>query len=90
MASVVFYFQVHQPFRLRRYSIFDSGADYFDESANQAICRKVADKCYLPTNSLIARLIDEHEGRFKVSYCISGMAVEQFRAYAPEVLESFM
>jgi len=90
MASVVFYFQVHQPFRLRRYSIFDSGADYFDARANEAICRKVADKCYLPTNSLIARLIDENEGGFKVSYSISGMAVEQFRLYAPEVLESFV
>ena len=89
MASVVFYFQVHQPFRLRRYSIFDSGTNYFDDQANADICRKVAEKCYLPTNAIIAELIAAHEGRFKVSYSITGMAIEQFRLYAPEVLESF-
>ena len=89
MASVVFYFQVHQPFRLRRYSIFDSGSDYFDGSANAAICRKVAEKCYLPTNAVIADLLEAHAGRFKVSYSLTGMAVEQFQRYAPEVLESF-
>ena len=53
MASVVFYFQVHQPFRLRRYSIFDSGTNYFDEVANDSICKKVAQKCYLPANRVI-------------------------------------
>ena len=53
MASVVFYFQVHQPFRLRRYSIFDSDTNYFDDARNEEICRKVADKCYLPANAVI-------------------------------------
>ena len=89
MASVVFYFQVHQPFRLRRYSIFDSGTNYFDGQANRDICRKVADKCYLPTNAVIADLIRMHQGRFKVSYSITGMALEQFQQYTPEVLDSF-
>ena len=89
MASVIFYFQVHQPFRLRRYSIFDSGSNYYDDGANARICRKVADKCYLPTNELIAGLIRAHQGRFRVSYCITGMAVEQFRRYCPDVLDSF-
>ena len=89
MASVVFYFQVHQPFRLRRYSIFDSGTNYFDGRANAEICRKVAGKSYLPTNAVIADLIRMHEGRFRVSYSITGMAIEQFRLYAPEVLDSF-
>lgn len=89
MASVVFYFQVHQPFRLRRYSIFDSGTNYFDDEANAQVCRKVASKCYLPTNAVIADLIRAHEGRFKVTYSITGMAIDQFRRYAPEVLASF-
>ena len=43
MASVVFYFQVHQPYRLRRYTIFDSAANYFDDHSNETICRKVAE-----------------------------------------------
>ena len=90
MASVVFYFQVHQPFRLRHYSIFDSGTNYFDDEANAAICRKVADKCYLPTNALILDLIRRHEGRFRVSYSLTGLAIEQFRRFAPDVLDSFL
>jgi alpha-amylase len=89
MASVVFYFQVHQPFRLRRYSIFDSDASYFDDQQNEAVCRKVASKCYLPTNQVIADLIAEHEGRFRVSYSLTGTVVEQFQRWAPEVLQSF-
>ncbi|MBL7134620.1 MAG: polysaccharide deacetylase family protein [Phycisphaerae bacterium] len=89
MASVVFYFQVHQPNRLRRYSIFDSGTNYFDDRANEDICHKVADKCYRPTNACIRELIDRHEGRFRVSYSLTGTIIEQFRRWRPEVLESF-
>ena len=90
MASVVFYFQVHQPHRLRRYSIFDSGTDYFDDQANAEICRKVASKCYLPANALITELIGAHDGRFRVNYSVTGMAIEQFRRFCPEVLDSFV
>jgi len=89
MASVVFYFQVHQPFRLRRYTIFDSGANYFDEHHNEEVCRKVASKCYLPTNRLILELIERHQGRFRVSYSLTGTVLEQFQHWAPEVLQSF-
>jgi len=89
MASVCFYFQVHQPYRLRHYTIFDTGTDYFDEQKNAQICRKVAGKCYLPTNRLMLDLIREHEGRFKVAYSITGVILDQFKEYAPEVLASF-
>jgi len=89
MASVVFYFQVHQPNRLRRYSIFDSGTNYFDDQANEEICNKVVDKCYLPANACIRELIDRHEGRFRVSYSLTGTVIEQFQRWRPEVLESF-
>jgi alpha-amylase len=89
MSDVCFYFQVHQPYRLRRYSVFDTDPYYFDELRNAEICRKVAHKCYLPTNRLMRRLIDRHGGRFKVSFSISGVAIEQFERYVPEVLETF-
>jgi alpha-amylase len=89
MASVVFYFQVHQPFRLRRYSIFDSDSSYFDNRRNEEICRKVAQKCYLPTTKLIYDLIKEHQGRFRVSYALTGLIVEQLRRWAPDVLDLF-
>jgi alpha-amylase len=85
------YFEVHQPYRLRRFSYFDRDSEqaYFDEAANADILRKVARKCYLPTNALIRDLIERHDGRFRVSYSITGVALEQFEEYAPEVLKSF-
>ncbi|MFH1209873.1 MAG: glycoside hydrolase family 57 protein [archaeon] len=91
MVSVCFYFQVHQPYRLRRYSIFDIGKNhnYFDDHKNKAVMEKVSKKCYLPTNSLILELIKNTKGKFKVSYSITGTALEQFQKYSPEVLESF-
>lgn len=90
--SVCFYFQVHQPFRLRKdYHFFSIGPDhnYEDYEANKNILLKVANKCYLPTNQLMLDLIKKHQGRFKISYSISGLALEQFELYAPHVLDSF-
>jgi len=89
MPSVCFYFQVHQPFRLRRYSVFDSESNYFDDYKNREICRKVARKCYLPANRTMLDLINKHQGRFKVSYSITGVLLEQLEKYAPEVLSTF-
>ena len=89
MSSVVLYFQVHQPFRLRRYSVFDSDPFYFDDSKNAEICRKVASKCYLPATRLILDLVHRHQGNFRLSYSISGTALDQFESFAPEVLDLF-
>ena len=89
MASVCFYFQVHQPFRLGHYTIFDSHNNYFDDSRNAQICRKVAEKCYLPSNLLFLDLIKKYHGRFKISYSITGVLLEQLQLYAPRVLETF-
>lgn len=89
MASVCFYFQVHQPYRLRRYSIFDADHNYFDDYKNSEICRKVATKCYLPANQCILDMIRVHEGRFRCSYALTGVVLDQFASYCPEVLDSF-
>ena len=89
MASVSFYFQVHQPFRLRRYSVFDTDPFYFDEAANREILLKVADKCYRPATRKILDLVRRHEGRFRVSYAISGVCLEQFEKWAPDVIDLF-
>jgi alpha-amylase len=89
MASVVFYFQVHQPFRLRRYSVFDTSDVYFDDASNEQILRKVANKCYLPANQLMLDNIRRHEGRFRISYSVTGTIIKQFQRWMPEVLDSF-
>lgn len=93
MVSVCFYFQVHQPFRLKKdfdfFSIGKNGAIYEDDELTRSILRKVADKCYLPANRTILNLINKHEGKFRVAYSITGMALEQFERFAPDVIESF-
>jgi len=91
MRSICFYFQVHQPNRLRTYRFFDIGekSDYYDNYTNRLIMRRVADKSYLPMNALLLDLIKEYGSAFKVSFSISGIALEQMKEYAPDALESF-
>jgi len=89
MASVCFYFQVHQPTRLRHYTVFDNSTNYFDDRKNAEICRKVANKCYLPANRLILDLIRKYDGRFRVAYSVTGVLLEQLEKYCPEVLSTF-
>jgi len=92
MPSICFYFQVHQPYRLRNYSFFDIGSNhnYFDDLKNKQVLDKVSERCYLPTNKLMLELIKQHEGKFKISYSISGVALEQFATWRPDVLQSFV
>ena len=89
--SICFYFQVHQPTRLRLYRFFDIGKDshYYDDFANRTILRRVAQRCYLPMNELLLNLIKQNGGKFKVAFSISGSVLEQFDRYAPEVIDSF-
>lgn len=91
MKTVCLYFQVHQPWRLKVYRFFNIGKDhnYLDDFTNRSIMQKVARQCYLPMNALLLKLIKENKGTFRCSFSITGSAVEQFRAYAPEVLDSF-
>ncbi|MHB8651827.1 MAG: glycoside hydrolase family 57 protein [Minisyncoccota bacterium] len=95
MSSVCFYFQVHQPFRLKRYRIFDVGndRDYFNDKEerdtnNARVFKKVATKCYLPANAVLLDLLHQHP-EFKVSFSFSGVFLDQAVAFAPEVVDSF-
>jgi alpha-amylase len=91
MRTICLYFQVHQPFRFRRYRFFDIGNEhyYYDDYSNESILRKVADKAYLPANKIMLDLIRKFDGKFKFAMSISGIAIDQMELYAPDVLESF-
>ena len=91
MPALCFYFQVHQPYRLRRYSYFDIGVSdsYFDDALNALMMKRVAERCYLPANRTLLKLIKEHGRKFKVSFSITGVTIEQMKLYAPEALASF-
>lgn len=93
--AIVLYLHVHQPYRIRHYTVFDSGvnhdyfqANYDDEASNERIIKKVAEKSYIPTNKRLLKLLEENPG-FKLSLSITGTVIEQLERWAPEALESF-
>jgi len=88
--NICFYFQVHQPFRLLDYNFFQIGKNHFyeNDALNRQILQKIASNCYLKTNALLLELIKKYPS-FNFSFSLSGMVLEQFALYQPEVLHSF-
>lgn len=94
--GIVLYLHVHQPLRVRQYSIFHTANDhnYFtdpdgtSDRNNEKVFRKVAEKSYRPMNALLEKLLARHP-EFKVAFSITGTFIEQAEQWAPDVLESF-
>lgn len=94
--AIVMYLHVHQPFRVRHYTIFDAGAnhDYFftmpyqDRTSNERIAHKVAEKSYIPTNARLLELLNKYP-EFRLSISITGTVIEQLEMWSPEALQSF-
>ncbi len=93
--AIVLYLHVHQPYRIRHYTVFDSGVnhDYFDakfedQTSNERILKKVAEKSYIPTNEHLLKLLQANS-EFKLSLSITGTVIEQLQKWAPEALQSF-
>src|ERR1035437_2048452 len=91
MKTICFYFQIHQPFRLKRYRFFDIGNDhyYYDDFSNESILQRVVENSFMPANKLLLEMIEANKGKFKVSCSISGVALDQLEMHAPEVIDSF-
>jgi alpha-amylase len=95
MVSVCIYFEVHQPIRLKHFSNAGIGRKndalntYFNHDFNRGILKKVAEKCYLPTNRVLLDLIHEFDGKFRVSFSLTGTFVESCNRYMPDLLDSF-
>jgi alpha-amylase len=91
MKTLCFYFQIHQPFRLKRYRFFDIGSDsyYYDDFANEDIITGIANRSYIKANEMLLDLIRRYNGQFKISFSISGVALEQLEVFVPEVIDGF-
>jgi alpha-amylase len=91
MQHICLYFQVHQPYRLKRYRFFNIGEDrhYFDDFENRLHMQRIAYDSYIYTNKILLDLIEKHKNKFKVSFSITGTALEQMQEFAPEVIQSF-
>ncbi|MDR3340275.1 MAG: glycoside hydrolase family 57 protein [Candidatus Symbiothrix sp.] len=89
MKTICFYFQIHQPFRLKRYRFFDIGSDhyYYDDFSNEDIIRGIAGRTYLKANAVMLDLLKEYKGKFKFALSISGIALDQLEVYVPEAIE---
>ena len=90
MKAICFYFQIHQPFRLKTYRFFDIGNDhyYYDDFSNDDIITRIAQRSYLPANNMLLDMIKQYGKAFKVAFSISGTALEQLEQYVPEFIES--
>jgi alpha-amylase len=82
---------VHQPYRLKEYRMkgVDTPYSYEDVPADEKSIHYLADNCYLPANKIIKKLIHEHNGKFRITYSISGTALELFQKHRPDVIDSF-
>ena len=89
MKAICFYFQIHQPFRLKRYRFFDIGNDhyYYDDFANDDIITRIAHSSYIPAAETLLRMIEESGRKFKCAISVSGVALEQIEMYVPELLD---
>lgn len=90
MKSICLYFQIHQPFRLKRYRFFDIGKDhyYYDDFANDDIITRIARNSYIPAVEAMTEMVRTSGGKFKVALSISGVALEQLEMYVPELIDS--
>jgi alpha-amylase len=91
MKNICFYFQIHQPLRLKKYRFINIGQDhyYYEDFMNEDKIRQMAEQSYLPANKIIADMIRSSNGKFKCAFSISGVALEQLEQFAPEVIDSF-
>lgn len=89
MKAICFYFQIHQPFRLKRYRFFDIGNDhyYYDDFANDDIITRIAQRSYIPAAESLLRMINESNGKFRCAISITGVALEQCEQYVPEFID---
>ena len=89
MKAICFYFQIHQPFRLKRYRFFDIGNDhyYYDDFANDDIITNIAERSYIPAAETLLRMIEESKGKFRCAISITGVALEQCEQYVPQFVD---
>lgn len=89
MKTICLLFEIHQPFRLKKYRFYDIGADhyYFDDYANEEILKRNAYQSYIPAAKMLLEMIQSSNKKFKVALSLSGVVMEQFEMYCPEFLD---
>lgn len=91
MKNICFYFQIHEPVKLKRYRFFEIGQDhyYYDDFQTDDRIDKLVEKSYLHANKTISEMIRSSNGKFRCSFVISGVTLELFEQFSPEIIDSF-
>jgi alpha-amylase len=99
MSSIVLCFEVHQPFRVNHFSVNGCSLTqekyfekFFNKNLNKFIFDRASRKCYLPTTDTILELVDsfkKDKKKFKCTFNLSGVWLEQCEKWQPDLLENF-
>lgn len=91
MKNICLFFQIHQPLLLKRYRFFDIGQNhyYYDDFQTEENLAYVVENSYIKANNTLLEMIRSSNGKFRCSFALSGLAIELFEQYAPEVIDSF-
>jgi len=86
MKNICFYFQIHEPVRLKRYRFFEIGQDhyYYDDFQTDDRIDFLVQQSYLNANRTIAEMIRSSNGKFRCSFVISGVTLNYLNSLPPK------
>ena len=89
MKKLCFCFQMHAPYRLKRYRFFEIGQDhyYYDDMQTEEHLNWLVTTSYLPLAKTLLEMIRLSKGKFHCALAISGTTLELFEMYYPEMID---
>ena len=89
MKNICFCFQMHAPYTLKRYRFFEIGQDhyYYDDMQTEDHVASLISTSYMPLCKTIAEMIRLSKGRFHCALSVSGIMLEMFEQYDPEMID---
>jgi len=89
MKNICFCFQMHAPYRLKRYRFFEIGQDhyYYDDMATEEYITWLTQTSYMPLCQTIQEMIRLSKNRFHCALAVSGTMLELFEQYMPEMID---
>ncbi len=89
MKNICFCFQMHAPYRLKRYRFFEIGHDhyYYDDMATEEHVNWLVQTSYLPLCQTLKDMINLSKGKFHCAISVSGTMIEMFEQFNPEMID---
>ncbi len=89
MKNICFCFQMHVPYRLKRYRFFEIGHDhyYYDDMTTEEHVNWLVNTSYLPLCNTIKDMINLSKGKFHCALSVSGTMIEMFEQFNPEMID---